>query len=174
MWGGWFLDATFAHHVKADRAVSHQACDVDHGCKALYGIEIAAVRIPVPGQSGENGLLGNVLYGFHHAGQEFTVFWAAGCKGNTAVTEQGRGHPMPGDRGERRVPADLCIQMGVHVDEAGCCGVTIGIDFLDALGIYLAQSNNAVVLDGDVADVRGTARTVDNVCVSYDQVVFHL
>ena len=171
--GGWLLDAAFAHHIKAGRAVSDQTRDIDHGCQALYGIEIAAVGIPVPGQSGENGLLGNVLYGFHHASQEFTVFRAAGRKGDAAVAEQGRGHPMPGDGGERRVPADLCIQMSVHVDEAGCCRMTLGVDFLDTLGIYLAQSDNGVVFDGDVADVGCTAGTVNNVCVSYDQVVWH-
>ena len=98
----------------------------------------------------QNGVLGDVLDGFHHAGEELSVGRFAGCEGNAAVAEQRRGHAVPGDGRYLRVPADLRIEMRVQVDEAGGDVQTARVYFLLAFGGYLADLDDGVAVDGDI------------------------
>ena len=116
------LDGAFAHDVEAGRAVSHQAADVDHRPQPLERVEIAAVGLPVPGQASQDRMFRNVLHGLHHAGEELPILVAAGREGDPAVAEQSRGDPVPGDGRHLRIPADLGIEVGVQIDEAGNAG----------------------------------------------------
>ena len=68
--GGRILgERALAHHVVAHGRVPDHAGHVDRRAELLDGGEVLAVVLPVPREPRENGLLGNVLDGFHHAGE---------------------------------------------------------------------------------------------------------
>ena len=165
------LDGAFAHDVEAGGAVAHQAADIDHGAKALDGVEVAAVGLPVPRQAREDGVLRNVLHRLHHAGEEFAVFAAAGREGDAAVAEQGGGDTMPGDRGHVRIPADLGVEVRVQIDEARRDGLPAGVDFLAPVAGNFAHGGDGVAIDGNVAFERRAAGAIDDDTVANYEIV---
>ena len=173
VFGGLFLDGALAHHMEPRGAVPHQPADVDHRLQAFDGIQVAAVGLPIPRQAGEDGVLGNVLDGLHHAGKELPVLLAAGRERDAAVAEQGGGDAMPSHRRHMRIPADLRIQMGVQVDEAGRDDEALGVDFFLANALHFANGGDGTAVDGDVACDRRTAGAIDDGAVADDQVMSH-
>ena len=171
---GRFLDGALAHHVEAGCAVAHQAADVDHRPQPFDGVQIAAVGLPVPRQAGEDGVLRNVLDGLHHAGQKLAIRFAAGREGHAAVAEQRGGDAVPGDGRHVRIPADLGVQVGVQVDEAGGDRMAAGVDFFDALGGYVAHGNDGVAVDGDIRGERFGAGAVHDGAVADYEIMCHL
>ena len=85
-----FLHRAFAHDVEPRRAVPDEAADVDGGTQRFQGVEIATVGLPVPGQAVQDRLLGDVLDGLHHPGEELPVRGFAGREGDAAIAEQRR------------------------------------------------------------------------------------
>ena len=172
--GGLFLDGALAHHVEARRAVPHEAADVDHRLQAFDGVQIAAVGFPIPGQAGEDGVLRNVLDGFHHAGEELPVLRPARGEGDAAVAEQGGGDAMPGHRRHVRIPADLGIEMGVQIDEAGRDGMAGGVDLLLAGLRHCADRGDRIAVNGDVNFLGRIARAVHDEAVADYQIMSQL
>lgn len=74
-------------------------------------------------------------------------------KGHTAVADQRRRHAVPGDRCQLRIPANLCVQVGVQVEKTRRCHRAVGVDlalaFLPDLAAVSAMS--AVSRDPQVA-----------------------
>jgi len=83
----WFFNGAFTHDIESGGAMTDQTRNIDHGPRFCNGIEIAAVGFPVPGQTRENGLFGDVLNSLHHARQEFFIGWLTGREGYAAVAE---------------------------------------------------------------------------------------
>ena len=53
---------------------------------------------------------------------------------------------MPTGRGSERVPAELDVVVGVHVDEARGHGAALGIDDAPGFGLEIAYSGDLAVL----------------------------
>ena len=126
---GLLLDRPLAHDVEAHRAVAHHAGDVDGGIEPVDGVEIAAVVLPIPGQAIQNGVLGNVLHGLHHARQQFLVGWLAGGESDPAIAHKRCGYAVPTHRRQVRVPANLGIKMGVDIYKSRGHHLPFSIDF---------------------------------------------
>ena len=78
---------------------------------------------------------------------------------------------MPANRRQRRIPADLGVQMGVQVDEARRHGHAVGIDLPPALAAYLTNFRDAPVADGEVAgDGLGPGTVHEFAASDYDVV----
>ena len=145
------FDTTLAHHEVAQRAVADHARDIDAGTEAFDGVQVAAVVHPVPGQAREDRLARDVLDGLHHAGQEFAVLGATGREGDAAVADQRRRDTVAGDRSDVWIPADLRVEVGMQIDEAGGDGHPFGVDFAPPLGVHLADGRYRAGVDGDVS-----------------------
>ena len=92
---GLLVDAAFAHHVKANRAVAHHAANIDGRLHGFECVEVAAVTFPIPGQAIQNRVSRNVFNRFHHVGEGLGVARAYGSERDAAVTEKRRGDAMP-------------------------------------------------------------------------------
>ena len=162
---------SLAHDVEAHGTVADHAGDVDAGLQAFDGVEIAAVVFPVPRQAGEDGVLRNVLHRFHHAGEEFLVRRLAGRKGDAAVAHEHGGDAVPAHRRQRRIPANLGVEVGVQVDEAGGDGHALGVDLPPPLALDLAHLGDAAAFDGDIARHRLRAGAIDKLSPANHDVV---
>ena len=171
--GGLLLDRALTHDVKAHRAVADQAGDIDAGADALDRVEIAAVAFPVPGQTAEDRLTGDVLDRFHHAGEQLLVAGPTGREGHAAIAQQRSGHAMPADRRAARIPADLGIEMGMDVDEARRHMQAVGVDFAPGAAADLADFGDQATVDGHVAGKGLAAAAVNNLAATNHDVMCH-
>ena len=106
--------------------------------------------VPIPGQAGQDRVAGNVLDRFHHPREDIPAFRPDRRKGHAAVANQRRGHAVPGDRFQLRIPADLCVQVGVQVDKARRYHRAPGVDLAAAFLLDLADGNDRVARDAVV------------------------
>ena len=81
--------------------------------------EVVAVGGPVPGQAFEDGPARDVLDALHHLGEELALAGPDRGEGDPAVAEHGAGDAVPARRGGQRIPGELGVEVGVHVDEPG-------------------------------------------------------
>ena len=121
----------------------------------------------------QDGLLRDVLDGFHHAGEEVAVGGLAGRKGHTAVAEQRRGDTVPAYRRDVAVPADLGVHVGVQVNEAGRYLEPIGLNLLDALAGHLSDLGDLIAVDRDVRGEGFGTGAVNDGTTANDEVVAH-
>ncbi len=68
---------------------------------------------------------------------------------------------MPGRRRHSTIPANLCIVVGVWVDEPGRYNGAVGIDNSRRQAINIAERGNLPIADRDVAASGRAARAVD-------------
>ena len=171
--GGLLVEAAFVHRVIPHRAVPDHAADVDALGHRCQGVEVLAVGLPVPRQSGHDGLAGNVLHGLHHLREVTTVFGLAGGERHAAVAEHDRGDAVVAGRRGDRIPAQLRIEVRVDVDETGCDVLAVRADLALALFFDLADLRYAVAVDGDIRGHRGTAGAVDHLAAPDHDVMAH-
>ena len=163
------LDGAFAHDIKAHRAMPHHAGNVDRRTQPLNGVQVPAVILPVPGKTRQDGVLGNVLDGFHHARQQFDVCRLARRERNPAVTHQRRRDAVPRNRCQRGIPADLRIQVRMQVDETRRDEVARCVDFFPARALYPTDGGDETIVNGEIARNRfGTCSINDLSAPNYD------
>ena len=167
------VQAALAHGVDAHRAVADHAADVDALVHPVDGFEVLAVGLPVPGQSGVDGFLRDVLHGLHHLRQVAAVLGLAGREGDAAVADDHGGDAVVAGRRGDGIPGDLGVQVRVDVHEPGRDDLAGGVDLAPALPADLADGDDAIALHGDIAPVAGCTGAVDQGAVSDDQVVCH-
>ena len=165
------VEAGFAHHVPAHRAVADHPRHVEPLGQTVQGVEVVAVGLPVPGQAAEDRRRRDVLDRFHHLGQPGPVLGPAGGEGHPAVADDHRGHAVPGRRGGLRVPAQLGIEVGVGVDEPGRDRQTVSLDGPSPRRLDGAHGDDAVAVDGHVGGPSGRPRAVDHPSPTDDEIV---
>ena len=170
---GLLFDGPLAHHIEAHRAVADQAGNVDAGLDFFDRIQVTAVVLPAPGQAGQDGVARNVLDGLHHAGQQFAVTRLAGRERHAAVAQQRGGHAVPADRCAVGVPADLRVEMGVDVDEAGRHGRALRVDLAVSPAVDLAHRGDDAVFDAQIAGAAFTAAAVNDGSTANHEVIGH-
>ncbi|MEZ5561050.1 MAG: hypothetical protein R3E86_21215 [Pseudomonadales bacterium] len=164
-------ERALAHHVVAHRRVPHQTGDVDPRAEPLDGAQVVGILLPVPGQPAENGILGDVLHGLHHPGQQLAMLRTARCERHAAVADECRGHAVPADRRHVRIPSHLRVQVGVDVDEPGADHLPAGVDLLAPSALDLTDGCYEPVADGDITlNGRCTGTIHDGAATNHDVV----
>ena len=80
---------------------------------------------------------------------------------------------MPARRRDQRVPGDLSVIVGMHVNPAGGGHGTIGGNFAFAGPSAAADLSERAAVDGDVARIGIRARPVDDFRIANDQIMHH-
>ena len=122
------VQAALAHGVVADGAVADHPADVRTLGEATHGAEVLAVGDPVPRQTAEDGVPGDVLDALHQLGQVRAVLGAAGRERDAAVAHDHAGHAVPAARRADRIPCQLSVQVRVGVDETGRHDPAVSLD----------------------------------------------
>ena len=71
---------------------------------------------------------------------------------------------------ERAVPEDLCVEVGVHVDEPWRDDLAGGVDGVGGLVLDRADADDLAVGDAHVGPTAGRTRSVDQVSTLDDDV----
>ena len=154
--------------------MADHAGDVDARAEPLDGVKVAAVVHPVPGKALENRRPRDVLDGLHHPGEQFPILRPAWRERDPAVADERRGDAVAGNRRDVRIPTDLRVQVGVHVDEARRDGHTLGVEFLPAGTVHLADDGDGPIVNRKVAGSRVAAKTVHQMPTANNEVVSHV
>ena len=85
--GRGFFNRAFTHNVKTCSTVSHQTADIDRWPQRLKGIEVSAIRFPIPWQAVQYRVLWDVFNGLHHAGKKFPISFLARRERDSAITQ---------------------------------------------------------------------------------------
>ena len=156
---------TLPHHDPAQRAVPHQESGVGHQ-RAVDRVEVLAEGAPIPRDALLQRFERHALDPGQHPHQVVAVVGLERGNGEATVAADHRGHAMQRRRGQGGVPEDLCIEVRVDVDEAGCDHHAGRID--RALGRprrrsgFVADGHDAPVRDADVPlGPRGTGAVDD-------------
>ena len=97
----------------------------------------------------------------------------AGREGHAAVAEQCGRDPVPTDRRQQRIPADLGIEVRMQVDEAWGHEFAGRIDLFRAPGTDFADGGDHVPVDGDVGSRWFAAGPVGYRAIADDEIVGH-
>ncbi len=124
-----------AHRRHPQRAVADEPADVDALRGAVEPAEVVAVRRPVPRQTLEDRPAGDVLDALHHLGEELAPARCDRGERDAAVAEHHARDAVPARRRRQRVPAELGVEVRVHVDEPGRDDASLGVDLAPAMGI---------------------------------------
>jgi hypothetical protein len=141
--------------VRADVRLLHpvqhrsEAVQRHHALLAVRN-QLVKARSGLVAQARENRLLGDVLDGLHHAGEELAVARPARRERDAAVPEQGGGDAVPGGRPAGGIPADLGVELRVDVDEAGRDEVPLCVDLAPAARLDPTGGRDHAAVDREV------------------------
>ena len=81
---------------------------------------------------------------------------------------------MPADRCHQGIPADLRVEMGMHVDEPGCDQMAPSVDLAEGVAFDFANCRDPAFMNTHVARVGLAPRAVADFAAPYNHVVLHL
>ncbi len=160
---------TYAAH----RAVRHLSADVEEQRTAIERVEVLRERLPLPLDAGRQRRAGNVLDAFHQSDEPVVPVGLHGREADAAVAHHHGRHPVPAGGREQRVPGDLAVEVGVHVDESGRHQRAVGVDLLVRELVDATDLGDDPVGDRDVGGARGLTRAVDDRS-ALDQQIVHV
>ncbi len=112
------LNAAFAHHVDAYRAVWHLCAHVHRPTLLVEQVEILRKRFPVPLDAFVEGDAGNVFDALHQFDQFGLSAGPHRRETDAAIPGDHRGDAVTCGWFECVVPGRLAVVVGVNVDEA--------------------------------------------------------
>ncbi len=167
------LERALTHDVGAQRGVADVARVVDALGQRVDHVEVLREGLPSPVDTGLHGGTRDVFGALEAADGEVLFGTATRRDREAAVAHDDRAHPVPRRAGAQRVPAHLCVHMGVPVDEARRDDVTLGVDLVSAALTDASDGSDGVTDDTHVGPVCRCTRTVDHRAVADYQVVRH-
>ena len=170
--GGRSLHRLLAHDVLAHGDVAHQAAGVDAE-SSLQRVEILAVGVPAPGHSLFQGGAGNRLHPHEALDQGVLAAVVHGRKGQAAVPHDHGSDAVLWLGGAVGVPKDLCIHVGVVIDESRSHHQAGGVDGPARRSLETAYLGDLAILHPDVRRVGRQSGTVGNAAATYQQIIFH-
>ena len=108
--------------------------DVERAGDVVERVEVLADRLPVPLDGLAQRRAGDALDALHEADEPVVAVGRGGREADAAVAHHHGGDAVPDRRREQRVPGDLAVVVGVHVDEAGGDGEAGGVDLFATRG----------------------------------------
>ena len=103
-----------------------------------------------------------------------------GSKSHPTISHKSRSHPMPGNRRQHGVPADLRIKMGMQINKSWGHQLTFGIQFFTATAKCIPYFNNSLTRYCYIRLKRLSTSPVQNGSIPNDYIVhsysphFHL
>ena len=116
--GGRSLVGGVAHDVEPDRGMTDVTAEVDQRAPAADRLEVLGIGLEVPDHAGFEGGHAHVFDLVEGSKQRGPVLGPGGCDAVAAVPGDDAGHPVPTGGGQRRVPEDLGVVVGVDVEKA--------------------------------------------------------
>ena len=168
------VHAALAHGVMADRAVPDHAADVRALRETVHGVQVLAVRHPVPRQAVHDGVARDVLDALHELGQVRPVLGSARGERDAAVAHDDAGHAVPAARRADGIPGELGVEVGVDVHEARGDDAPVGVELTMSLGVERRVDGDHAVADhAHICGLGRSPRAVDNRAVPDDEIHVH-
>ena len=144
-----------------------------HAQPAVEGVQIFGERFPGPGHAGAQARQRHAFDLRQHPRDVVAVFGSARRQPEAAVGHEHAGEAVPDARRRQRVPEQLGVVMGMHVDEAGRHDQPRGVDRLGRAAVHRAQRDDLARGNRDVPGVPGRPASIDQESVLDEQIVLH-
>ena len=164
-------DAAFAHHIDAQRMVRDLRRDIDRARQPGQRVEILRKALPLPVQPFRQRRAGDVLDRLHQIDQLVAVLRPHRREPDAAIAEQDRRHAMPGGGRQHRVPGRLPVVMRMDIDPARRDQQPLRLDDPPCRPGLVADRNDALAVDRDIARKARRAGAVDNGPAPDDDIV---
>ena len=141
----------------------------------LDKVEVLGEGLPGPVDACRHGLSGDVLGSLEVAHHQVAGIGPGRCQREAAVAHHRSGHAVKARALAHRVPGDLGIHVGVHIDETGRDGEAFGVDravdtATGQFSRFLADLGDHAVGDEHVGPARLGTRSVDQRSASNQQI----
>ena len=150
-----------AHDVAAHGGVADVAAGVDAQATLEPAPEVAEAAA-LPAQALAQRLDRHAFDPAQHLRQPVAVAEARRRQREAAVAGQHGGHAVPRRRRRGRIPVELRVVVGVHVDEARREHQPVGVDHPRRLVLDAPDAGDAPLAHADVGGERRHARAVDD------------
>ena len=120
-----------------------------------------------------HGIGGDVFGTFEVANYKISLVGTGGGECETTVAHDDGGDSMPAGAGAKWIPGDLCIHVGMAVNETGRDDVAVSVEFLASFVGNPADLRDPPALDADIGAKPRHSAAVDHRTVTNDQVVGH-
>ena len=144
-----------------------------HAQPPVEGVQIFGERFPGPGHAGPEARQRHAFDLRQHPRDVIAVFGFARRQPEAAVGHEHAGEAVPDARRRQRIPEQLCVVVGMHVDEAGRDDQPRGVDRLGRAAVHLAQRDDLARGNRDVAGVAGLPASIDQESVLDEQIILH-
>jgi hypothetical protein len=172
--GRLFGEGSLAHHVGAQGAVADIARVVDALGQAVQHVEEFGEGFPAPLDAGLHGGAADVLGPFEVAEHHVGFALAAWRQGESAIAHDHAGHALKAGAGADRIPEDLRVHVGVHVDEARRHDMALGVQRLGRRrAVEAADLGDLAILHADIAAITWQSGPIDDHAVLDDEVECH-
>jgi hypothetical protein len=151
--------------------VRHLGRHVDGEVLLVEKVEELGEGLPAPADPGAERRSRDVLDPFHQADEPVAPLRHRGREPDAAVPHDDGGDAVPGRRGERRVPRDLPVVVGVDVDEARGDETARGVERLGAVVVDTPDDADPAVVDRHVPGPGRRAGPVDDGAAADHEVV---
>ena len=159
-----------AHGEQAHRGVPDVGGEVEADAAALDRRQVFGEGGEVPGDARLQGGDVHVLDVLQRARDQIAVLGVGGRNGEAAVAGHDRRDPVETRRGERGVPEDLGVVVGVDVDEPRGDDALAGVERAVTLQVA-AELGDAPVGDADVGAHSGRSAPVDDRTATDDELI---
>ena len=167
------IGAAGPHHEQSGCGVGDHAADVDDAGHRVEHVEVFAVGLPPPWQTGFEHVCRDVLDTFHELDEERAIARTHGRKTDATIAHHRGGDAVPRRGAHLGIPGNLRVVVRVDVDEPGRDEQPIGVECLASKADVVADGRDASGVDRDVRGERGAAGAVDDLAAAYDEVVGH-
>jgi hypothetical protein len=124
-------------------------------------IEIFAIAFPVPGHSSFEAFERHRFDFDQHACDVIAVLWLAGGKAKATVGHEHTGKPMPATGRGEWVPKQLCVVVGVDIDETRSNDQMTSVNYFLGWTFDLSHGSNLAPTDRKVAVISRHPRAID-------------
>ena len=157
----------------AKRRQRGEETQVDRAAATLRGTHELGKGYPIPGDAlGQRGVRNRFDVG-QVPRRDFAIIGLAGCHTDAAISHHDAGHAVPGGAADHRIPADLRIVMGVRIDESRRDDQFRCVDLALAAFGDLADFDDAIAVDCNVAAKPRGAGPIDDRAVLDYQIIRH-
>ena len=170
---GRALHRGLAHHVVAERGQGRQEAQVERRAPSRRRLDELGKGLPVPGDAHVEDVEGNRLDVHQVAHGHLARLGLARRDAHAAVAHDDAGDAVPRRRGDRPVPEDLRVVVGVRVDEARRHHEVGGIDHGGGPVRHASDLGDRAARNRHIGPARRRPRAVHQHAVLDHQVVGH-
>ena len=169
---GLLGEGPLAHGPGPQGGVAQVGGQVDGRGQGIDHVEVLTEGLEPPFDAGRQDGRVHIFGSLQVAHHQGSLGGIDGSESEAAVTHDRRGHAVPARTGPGGVPEDLCVEVGVPVDETRSDDLALGVDLPgSAVGAQWPDGSDGAADHPDIGPIRPEPRPVHHGAAPDHQVI---